>query len=81
MNKTAMALQPISNGGQCTFDMFDRSNAVQCNEYVFKTDEYRLIRQVIERECSLPNYDISGQHSVIQAIPFFFFVQPNLVYV
>lgn len=32
--------------GQCTADMFDRNTTIRCNDFVFKTNEHRLLQKV-----------------------------------
>lgn len=46
-NVTAAArLATSGEGGRCPADIFDRSNVVKCDDFVFKTNEHRLIREV-----------------------------------
>lgn len=33
---------------QCQNSWFNESEIIECNEYVFKTDEYRIMREVNE---------------------------------
>lgn len=46
-NVTAAArLATSGEGGRCPADIFDRSQVVKCDDFVFKTNEHRLIREV-----------------------------------
>lgn len=33
--------------GQCSSEIFDRSKVIKCNDFVFKTNERRLIQEVL----------------------------------
>lgn len=35
-----------SNPGQCPTSLFNQSEIVNCNEFVYKSNEYRIMREV-----------------------------------
>lgn len=46
-NVTAAArLATSGEGGRCPADIFDRSKVERCDDFVFKTNEHRIIREV-----------------------------------
>lgn len=46
INATSAKLQLVSNSDECPANLFDRTKVVKCDDFVFKTDEHRVIRQV-----------------------------------
>lgn len=43
------ALHGPAFDGQCPKSLFNESNVIGCDEYVFKTDEYRIMREVMNQ--------------------------------
>lgn len=42
------ATHQLATDEQCPKFLFNESNVIGCNEFVFKTDEYRIIREVMQ---------------------------------